>query len=61
VSRHPTTGKWRAQITANRLRKFLGEFTCELAARDAYLAAKAELHTYCPVPRDLVFGEVANV
>jgi hypothetical protein len=45
---------WRAQIAVNGVNKSLGDFWCELAARAAYLAAKAEMHTHQPVPREAI-------
>jgi hypothetical protein len=44
--------KWYARIKVVGRPKFLGYFICELAARDAYLAAKAEHHVFQRVPRE---------
>jgi hypothetical protein len=51
VSWSRTRRKWRAQICFRGKRTRIGDFDCELAARDAYLAAKSELHGYQPSPR----------
>lgn len=45
--------KWRAHIVANGRRMHLGSFNSRETAHAAYLAAKAELHPFQPVPRDL--------
>nr|DAT39326.1 MAG TPA: homing endonuclease [Caudoviricetes sp.] len=42
-------GKWRAAIQLNGKTKHLGYFDCEQAARDAYLAAKSEMHEYASI------------
>lgn len=39
---------WVAQINLNGKRAYLGSFADELAARQAYLTAKAKLHTFQP-------------
>ena len=44
-------GKWQAQIRGAGHRRFLGLFTDPEAAHAAYLAAKAEIHPFQPVPR----------
>ena len=44
--------KWQAHITFARRIKFLGRFTTPEDAYAAYLAAKANLHPFQPVPRD---------
>ena len=41
-----------SSIRANRRRCFLGYFSTAEEAHAAYLAAKARLHTFQPVPRD---------
>lgn len=43
--------KWRAQIQINGKNKNLGAFDTEAEANEAYLAAKAELHKFQPIPR----------
>jgi HNH endonuclease/AP2 domain len=43
--------KWRAQITANGRNYSLGSFPDRQSAANAYLAAKARLHPFQPVPR----------
>lgn len=47
VSRCKLTGRWAAQVN----RRKLGRFDTPELAYAAYLAAKAELHTFNPVPR----------
>lgn len=47
----PINGKWRAQIMADGKKLALGCFDAPEAARDAYLAAKAELHKFCQTAR----------
>jgi len=57
----PTLGSWfdartdrfAAMISVNRKRTFLGRFKTREEARAAYLAAKAMLHPFQPVPREL--------
>lgn len=39
-------GKWKAEIKANKVRKFLGYFETAELAHDAYLDAKRRLHAY---------------
>lgn len=50
VSYWKAMGKWRADITVNHKIKHLGRFDTPEEAYSAYLAAKAELHTFNPVP-----------
>lgn len=52
VSWHPATRKWRSRIRTNRKLKSLGLFDTPDAAYSAYLAAKAELHTFNPTVRE---------
>jgi hypothetical protein len=52
--------RWRASIKVAGRLQHLGRFTCELAARDAYLAAKARVHEFNPVPRDAHTNDGAN-
>lgn len=40
------TGRWRAEIKANKVRTFLGRFQSKEDASAAYLAAKRELHPF---------------
>lgn len=51
VSYSKQAKKWRAAIRVNGVNHDLGYFWTETSARDAYLAAKEELHQYTPVPR----------
>lgn len=44
--------KWAAHIMLAKRSKYLGYFTTPEDAHAAYLAAKADLHTFQPVPRD---------
>jgi len=46
------TGRWAAQIRFYGKRRRLGSFPTSAEAHAAYLAAKARLHTFQPVPRD---------
>lgn len=43
--------KWVAQISHKNKKIYLGRYETPEAAYNAYLAAKAELHTFNPVPR----------
>lgn len=43
--------KWKAQITVNRKQHYLGYFVTEEEAHAAYRKAKAQIHTFNPVPR----------
>jgi len=40
-------GKWKAQIQANKVKKYLGLFETPELAYEAYLIAKRELHEGC--------------
>jgi len=51
VSFHKPTGKWVAQIRKDGETHYLGIFNTREEARDAYLKAKSELHTFNPIPR----------
>lgn len=51
VSYSKLARKWRASIRVNGVNHHLGYFYREADARDAYLAAKEELHEYRPTPR----------
>jgi hypothetical protein len=51
VTFHKPTGKWLAQIGIGGKKHFLGLFNTREEARDAYLKAKSELHTFNPIPR----------
>lgn len=44
-------GRWHAQITKQYTRKHLGYFNTPEEAHQAYLTAKAQLHTFQPTPR----------
>jgi len=46
--------KWQAQISNKLKRHHLGYYDTPEAAHAAYLAAKADLHTFQPVPREQV-------
>ena len=54
-SKHPgatfTRGRWRAQISVNGVRKFLGHFDTAEEASQAYVTAKRELHSFNPEVR----------
>jgi len=45
---------WIAQIRVGGTHRYLGSFKTAELARDAYLAAKAELHEFQPIPRELI-------
>lgn len=51
VSWHGRDRKWRAQIRAGGRNQHLGMFASAEDAHAAYLAAKAELHPFQPIPR----------
>jgi hypothetical protein len=53
VSWHSAASKWRAEICASGQRFSLGVFASEAEAYAAYCDAKALLHEFNPVPRDL--------
>lgn len=44
VSKFARTGRWRAEIKANGVKKYLGSFADPEAAAEAYRAAAANLH-----------------
>jgi hypothetical protein len=46
--------KWKAQIRINYKNNHLGLFQTPEQAREAYLAAKAELHSFQPIPREIM-------
>jgi hypothetical protein len=46
------SGKWKAEITKDRKKYFLGLFDTPELASAAYKAAKARLHTFQPTLRD---------
>ena len=50
VTRHGA-GRWRAQINADGVKYYLGLFATPEAAHEAYLRAKARLHTFQPTLR----------
>lgn len=41
--------KWRAQITVNKICKFIGLFDSKESAHNAYLESKRQLHTTCSI------------
>jgi hypothetical protein len=51
VCKFTGTNRWLAQIAVNGRNKYLGLFDTPKAAHAAYLAAKAKLHKFQPVPR----------
>lgn len=48
---HKVSEKWVAQFSVGGVRKHLGTFDTAEAAYAVYLAAKAQHHTFQPVPR----------
>lgn len=46
VGFHSQNGRWRARIQVNKTSKWLGYFETKEAAKDAYLAAKAQIHPF---------------
>jgi hypothetical protein len=57
VSWHKAAKKWRAYICVNYKIKHLGLFEEFDKAKECYLAAKAELHKFQPIPRELMKEE----
>jgi hypothetical protein len=53
VSWHKQRAKWTAYIMKDGRKQHLGLFDCVDEAGRAYLSAKARLHEFQPVPRDL--------
>lgn len=53
VSWQASSGSWKASIGINRTKIHLGYFIHEDDAFQAYLKAKAELHKFNPIPRDM--------
>ena len=51
---HRVGQRWRANITVHGHRTNLGYFSTANEAQSAYLAAKAELHNFQPIPRELL-------
>lgn len=51
VTWFPRDGKWRSRLTINYKSHFLGYHDTEEEAHQAYLKAKAKLHTFQPSPR----------
>lgn len=56
VSWQKSRNKWRADICVNGKQKFLGRFDSKQDARDAYLAAKRDMH----IPGRLIWPELAE-
>lgn len=52
VSRHNIPGKWIATIWKNNKKFHIGVFDSVSEANTAYLAEKARLHTFQPIPRE---------
>lgn len=46
------SGRWQAQITHKSKYHYLGTFDTPEDAHAAFMAAKAQLHTFQPIPRD---------
>lgn len=51
VSWHKPLRKWRTQIQVNTRKRHIGYFPTRELAYEAYLAAKARLHPFQPLPR----------
>lgn len=51
VSFYKPTSKWKAQIMLGGVKKHLGYYPTPEQAHQAYLEAKAKLHTFQPIPR----------
>ncbi len=47
----PSCNKWKARIRVNGVEKYLGVFATAEEARDAYLAAKKEIHPFANTER----------
>lgn len=47
-------GHWVAQIKTGGAHRYLGSFKTVDLAREAYLKAKAELHLFQPIPREMI-------
>lgn len=54
VSFHKATGKFSAKITLRGNQRHLGLFECPQEAHQAYAAAKASVHSFCPILREAV-------
>lgn len=52
VTWYPRDRCWMSRITVNYRAHFLGYYQTEAEAHQAYLAAKAKLHTFQPTPRN---------
>lgn len=50
----PVGKKWRAKVAVNGREHHAGYFATRELAQVAYLKAKAELHEFQPVPRELI-------
>lgn len=50
---HAASGKWAARIRYGGKDRWLGVYPTEEEAHKAYLKAKADLHQFQPVPREL--------
>lgn len=51
VTWHASRGRWQAQIKAHGRNLYLGLHESPEQAYEAYLAAKADLHRFQPIPR----------
>ena len=51
VTWFPRDGTWMSRLMHNYKSYFLGYFGSETEAHEAYLTAKAQLHTFQPTPR----------
>lgn len=60
VSWHSASRKWNARIQINKKVKSLGYFGDADAAYSAYLAAKAEMHTFNPTVRAAMERGIVN-
>jgi hypothetical protein len=50
----PVGKRWRAKVAVDGVERHAGYFATKELAQAAYLATKAELHKFQPIPRELL-------